>query len=125
MKEIHSGLIDWRGVCPDNQEAIGRPGTPVSGSAGRCSAGRLRVLIFGGPVALSFAAALLLSHALPRATGPWTAALWVGIVAIASLLTLVVFGRAARRLLPLAALLNVSLRQPLGRRSLGVLAILR
>jgi HD domain len=72
----------------------------------------LRVLIFGGPVALSFAAALLLSHALPRATGPWTAALWVGIVAIASLLTLVVFERAARRLLPLAALLNVSLLFP-------------
>jgi hypothetical protein len=72
----------------------------------------LRGLIFGGPVALSFIAALILSKSLPRATGPWTAALWIGIVAAVSLLTLVVFERAARRLLPLAALLNVSLLFP-------------
>jgi hypothetical protein len=38
--------------------------------------------------------------------------LWISIVAIGSLLTLVVFERAARRLLPLAALLNVSLLFP-------------
>jgi hypothetical protein len=72
----------------------------------------LRGLIVGGPVALSFIAALILSRSLPRATGPWTAALWIGIVAVVSLLTLVVFERAARRLLPLAALLNVSLLFP-------------
>jgi hypothetical protein len=38
--------------------------------------------------------------------------LWVSVAAIGSLLTLVVFERAARRLLPLAALLNVSLLFP-------------
>jgi hypothetical protein len=38
--------------------------------------------------------------------------LWISIAAIGSLLTLVVFERAARRLLPLAALLNVSLLFP-------------
>ena len=38
--------------------------------------------------------------------------LWVAIVACGSLVTLVIFERAARRLLPLAALLNVSLLFP-------------
>jgi hypothetical protein len=38
--------------------------------------------------------------------------LWISVAAIGSLLTLVVFERAARRLLPLAALLNVSLLFP-------------
>lgn len=72
----------------------------------------LRLLIFAVPIAFSFGVALWLSRALPRAHGPWTAALWIVIVAIGSLLTLVVFERAARRLLPLAALLNVSLLFP-------------
>jgi hypothetical protein len=72
----------------------------------------LRALIFAVPVGFSFGVALLLSRTLPRAHSPWTAALWISVAAIGSLLTLVVFERAARRLLPLAALLNVSLLFP-------------
>jgi hypothetical protein len=72
----------------------------------------LRLLIFAIPIAFSFGVALWLSRALPRAHSPWTAALWISVAAIGSLLTLVVFERAARRLLPLAALLNVSLLFP-------------
>jgi hypothetical protein len=72
----------------------------------------LRALIFVVPIGFSFGVALLLSRTLPRAHDPWTAALWISIVAIGSLFTLVVFERAARRLLPLAALLNVSLLFP-------------
>ena len=72
----------------------------------------LRALIFAVPVGFSFGVALLLSRTLPRAHSPWAAALWIGAAAIGSLLTLVVFERAARRLLPLAALLNVSLLFP-------------
>ena len=69
----------------------------------------LRALIFAIPVGFAFGVALLLSRTLPRANSPWTAALWMSVGAVGSLLTLVVFERAARRLLPLAALLNVSL----------------
>lgn len=72
----------------------------------------LRALIFAVPVGFSFGVALLLSRTLPRAHSPWAAGLWISIAAIGSLLTLVVFERAARRLLPLAALLNVSLLFP-------------
>jgi hypothetical protein len=72
----------------------------------------LRALIFAAPIGLSFGVALWLSRTLPRAHSPWTAALWISIAAIGSLLTLVSFERAARRLLPLAALLNVSLLFP-------------
>lgn len=72
----------------------------------------LRVAIFLGPILASLLIATLLSHVLPRASGPLTAILWIVVVAIGSLVTLVIFERAARRLLPLAALLNVSLLFP-------------
>src|SRR5579862_7441878 len=72
----------------------------------------LRLGIFFGPILASFAIAVLISALLPRASGPWSAALWILIVAAGSFLTLVLFERAARRLLPLAALLNVSLLFP-------------
>ena len=72
----------------------------------------LRVAIFLGPIAASLLIATLLSRVLPRASGPLSAVLWVAIVACGSLVTLVIFERAARRLLPLAALLNVSLLFP-------------
>jgi hypothetical protein len=51
----------------------------------------------------SFGVALWVGRALPRTPSPWTAALWISVVAIGSLLTRVVFERAARRRLPLAA----------------------
>jgi len=72
----------------------------------------LRVAVFAGPVLGSFGIALLLSRMLPRASGGLSAALLIAVVAGASLVTLVVFERAARKLLPLAALLNLSLLFP-------------
>ncbi len=72
----------------------------------------LRGAIFLGPILASLLIAILLSHALPPAHGPFTAILLIGIVAAGSFVTLVLFERAARRLLPLAALLNVSLLFP-------------
>jgi hypothetical protein len=72
----------------------------------------LRIAIFVGPIVASFAIAMLISSLLPRAGGPWNAAFWILVVAAGSFATLVLFERAARRLLPLAALLNVSLLFP-------------
>ena len=72
----------------------------------------LRVLVFAGPIVASFVIAALLSNALPRADNLLTGALWIAVVASGSLLSLVIFERAARRLLPLAALLNISLLFP-------------
>jgi putative nucleotidyltransferase with HDIG domain len=72
----------------------------------------LRAAIFVVPIVASFLIAVLLSHLLPSATSPLTAAFWIVVVIAGSLLTLVVFERAARRLLPMAALLNVSLLFP-------------
>ena len=72
----------------------------------------LRVSVFAAPVAASLGVAVLLSDLLPRAGNAATTALWIGVIAVASLVTLVVVERAARRLLPLAALLNLSLIFP-------------
>ncbi len=72
----------------------------------------VRVVVFAGPVAASFGVAALLTHFLPRADSVVTTALWIAVVAAASLVTLVLFERAARSLLPLAALLNLSLIFP-------------
>ncbi|HEY6470815.1 MAG TPA: HD-GYP domain-containing protein [Candidatus Dormibacteraeota bacterium] len=72
----------------------------------------LRFAIFIGPIAGSLLIATILSKVLPRASGALTAVLWVAVVACGSLLTLVIFERAARRFLPLAALLNISLLFP-------------
>lgn len=72
----------------------------------------LRISVFVVPIAASFLIAMLLNQVLPRAHGALTATLWIAVIAAGSLLTLVVFERAARRLLPLAALLNVSLVFP-------------
>lgn len=87
---------------PRSDEWIRRPGLSRA----------LRAAIFLGPILASLAIATLISHLLPRASGPFTAVFWIIVVALGSLLTLVVFERAARRLLPLAALLNVSLLFP-------------
>ncbi len=68
--------------------------------------------IFVGPILASLLIATVLNHLLPRASGPLTAFVWIAVVVIGALLTLVIFERAARRFLPLAALLNVSLLFP-------------
>ena len=72
----------------------------------------LRLAIFAGPIAASFLIAFLLTHLLPRATSPLTAVFWIGVVGAGAILGLVAFERVARRLLPLVALLNVSLLFP-------------
>ena len=72
----------------------------------------LRVAVFAVPIGLSFAVALWLSAILPRVTGLDTALLWISVIGTVSLVTLVLLERAARRLLPLAALLDLSLIFP-------------
>jgi HD-GYP domain-containing protein (c-di-GMP phosphodiesterase class II) len=72
----------------------------------------LRAAIFLGPILASLLIAILLNNSLPHGHGLLTAVLVIGIVAVGSFVTLVLFERAARRLLPLAALLNVSLLFP-------------
>ena len=72
----------------------------------------VRITVFAGPIAASFGVAALLTRLLPRADSAATTVLWVGVIAAASLVTLVACERAARRLLPLAALLNLSLIFP-------------
>jgi hypothetical protein len=72
----------------------------------------LRLVVFLGPILASLGIATVLSHLLPRASDALTAALWIAVVAAGSLTTLFVFGHLARRLLPLAALLNIALLFP-------------
>lgn len=72
----------------------------------------LRVAVFVVPIGLSFGLALWLSAILPRVTGLDTALVWIAVVGTVSLVTLVLLERAARRLLPLAALLDLSLIFP-------------
>jgi HD domain len=72
----------------------------------------LRFAVFGGPIAASFGVALLLGHLLPRATSLSTSFLWVGVIGATSVATLLGVERATRQLLPLAALLNLSLVFP-------------
>jgi hypothetical protein len=72
----------------------------------------VRVGVFAGPVVASFGVAVLLGHLLPRTTSLAPHLLGVGIIGGASLLTLFGVERATRRLLPLAALLNLSLAFP-------------
>lgn len=72
----------------------------------------VRGLVFVGPVAVSLAITVTLSRLIPQSRGSLTVALWIGFILGGSLLTLVMFERAARRLLPLAALLNVSMLFP-------------
>jgi hypothetical protein len=72
----------------------------------------VRITVFAGPIAASFGVAALLTRLLPRADSIATTVLWIGVIAASSLVTLVAVERAARRLLPLAALLNLSLIFP-------------
>ena len=72
----------------------------------------VRIGVVATPIAASFGVAALLSHVLPRPDGLAAAVLSTVVIAAASMATLVVLERAARRLLPLAALLNLSLIFP-------------
>src|SRR5688572_5477292 len=75
-------------------------------------AGVVRLVAHAVPIGVSVAAAVVVSRALPRPDG--TAAVvawWVGITAV-STVVLVLTDRLSRRLLPLAALLKLSLLFP-------------
>ncbi len=72
----------------------------------------LRVGLFVGPVAASVGVAIFLGHVLPSPTHLATGLLWTATIVGASLATLVAAERAARQLLPLAALLDLSLTFP-------------
>jgi hypothetical protein len=72
----------------------------------------LKIAVFAGPIIASLGVAALLNHVLPRSTSVGTSFLWTGVIIASSLATLVALERAARQLLPLAALLNLSLIFP-------------
>ncbi|MFP5375432.1 MAG: HD-GYP domain-containing protein [Acidimicrobiia bacterium] len=72
----------------------------------------LRLAVLATPLAASLAVAFGAARLLGTPAGPGERALWWGGVLAASLGALVVFDRAARRLLPLAALLELSLIFP-------------
>jgi hypothetical protein len=87
-----------------------RPGTSWSSRPFLSRA--LRAALFAVPVLASFAVAVLLERLLPRANSTASTLLWIGIIAAGSLATLVALERAGRRLVPLAALLNIALIFP-------------
>ena len=72
----------------------------------------LRAVVFVVPVASSVGAATLLGRLLPRGDSGLAVAWWIALIVLGSLATLLVLERVVRRLLPLAALLNLSLIFP-------------
>lgn len=72
----------------------------------------LRLAVFIVPLALSLGAAIVVSEHLPRIIDAGSAVLWIVVIVAVSLATLILLERAARRLLPLAALLDISLLFP-------------
>jgi hypothetical protein len=90
----------------------GRPATANEWQRRPWLSSALRMAIFCGPVVASFAIATVLSDVLPRPGSRPTTVLWLVVVMGASVGAMLLFQRVARRLLPLAALLNVSLLFP-------------
>ena len=72
----------------------------------------VRMVALFVPVAASVAAAAVLSRLVPRPSGLFRTAGWWLMIAVVSTLVLAAVDRAARRLLPLAALLRLSLLFP-------------
>lgn len=64
------------------------------------------------PIAGSLLVSILISRVLPRAHDVPSTFLWLGAIVLVAVVTLVLLDRAASRLLPLAALLRVSLLFP-------------
>jgi putative nucleotidyltransferase with HDIG domain len=72
----------------------------------------VRVAVFAVPIALSIVAATLTAHALPRPrTTAWTIGWWAAVLAV-PVLVLRVTDRLARRALPLAVLLKMTMVFP-------------
>ena len=76
------------------------------------SAGLVRVFAFALPIAISVAATALVSWALPVAHSSRQRLLWWGLLLVVAVATLLLGDRLARRLLPLAALLELALVFP-------------
>src|ERR1700730_10791454 len=96
--------------------SAGRPPTD-SGEGGqwrrRATLSRLlRVAVFLVPVLAGLAASILFSRLIPRPNGLTPVILWYVALGAGILLVTLAFERGARRLLPLAALLNLSLIFP-------------
>ena len=72
----------------------------------------VRVAVFLGPVLASFAAAWLVTRLLPASSGRGAQALHLAVLVVVSTTVLFVLDRAARRLLPLVTLLELSLLFP-------------
>ncbi|HEX4580339.1 MAG TPA: HD domain-containing protein, partial [Candidatus Dormibacteraeota bacterium] len=72
----------------------------------------VRVSVVAAPAAAGIATAATLSRLLPRPSGAPEVVLSLAAISAAMLLVILVAERAARRLLPLAALLNLSLLFP-------------
>ena len=72
----------------------------------------VRTSVIVVPAVAGIAAGAVVSKVLPRATGFGPTALSLAAVSLAMLVTIMVLERAGRRLLPLAALLNLSLLFP-------------
>jgi HD domain/PKD domain len=72
----------------------------------------VRFSVVAAPAAAGIATAAILSRLLPRPSGTPQALLYFAAITVAMLLVIVAVERAARRLLPLAALLNLSLLFP-------------
>jgi HD-GYP domain-containing protein (c-di-GMP phosphodiesterase class II) len=72
----------------------------------------VRFSVVAAPAAAGIATAAILSRLLPRPSGTPQALLSFAAITVAMLLVIVAVERAARRLLPLAALLNLSLLFP-------------
>ncbi len=75
-------------------------------------AATLRLLALALPVLLAVATTILLGRALPRPTTWWGVLLWWAAVLAGTLLVLLAADRGVRRLLPLAALFELSLVFP-------------
>ena len=75
-------------------------------------AAALRTAIVVVPIAGSLFASILISRLLPRAHDVPSTLLWLATIVLVAVVTLVLLERAARRLMPLAALLRLSLLFP-------------
>ena len=75
-------------------------------------AGALRVAVFLGPVLTSFGAAWIVTQFLPPSRGLVGQAAHLGVLVVVSTAVLVLLDRAARRLLPIATLLDLTLLFP-------------
>lgn len=88
--------------APDRTRWTARPGWATA----------MRIAVFLGPVLTAFAAAWGATRMLPASSGLAGQAVHLGVLVVVSTVVLVVLDRAARRLLPLVTLLDLSLLFP-------------